>query len=167
MSFTIHDAQIRRDNCHDCKDPCAEHLAGAVDHADPCAACPRRVWHAWGACGQPQVERPVMVVPAAVAESSPRTALVRTLRAWRRAGIRLVGRQERRARASICGPCTYRITHARTGLWGCGAGCNCGSAAVSVARIDARCKPGNWPAQALQAPGSGGVQAGSPAPKTA
>lgn len=41
-------AQIRRDICADCKRECDVRLT--IDHGDPCASCPLRVWHAIGKC---------------------------------------------------------------------------------------------------------------------
>lgn len=138
MSFTAHDAQIRVDNCGDCKDPCEDYKAGRIDHGDPCAACPRRIWHAWGNCGQAGRAAPML-------PPSTTPPLLRTVRGWKRAGIRLVSRSERRQRGPICAGCDYVIRHPN-GLVGCGAGCNCGAAAVSVMRQDAACKRKLWPA---------------------
>jgi len=41
-------AQVRRDACSDCKLACD--VRSTINHADPCAACPARVWHAMGRC---------------------------------------------------------------------------------------------------------------------
>jgi hypothetical protein len=40
--------QIRRDICKDCARACD--VRDTIDHADPCAACPERIWHAHGNC---------------------------------------------------------------------------------------------------------------------
>jgi len=39
---------IRRDICKDCARACD--VRDTIDHADPCAACPERIWHAHGNC---------------------------------------------------------------------------------------------------------------------
>jgi len=43
--------QIRRDICKDCSLACK--VRESINHADPCAACPSRVWHSVGRCEQP------------------------------------------------------------------------------------------------------------------
>lgn len=139
-------AQIRRDICGDCRDGCDEQRAGRIDHADPRTACPRRIWHAWGDCAaaaRPEVV-PTVSLPAHLAPSRWQ-ALLRTLRGWRRAGIRWVGRERRSAILPICRGCEWHRVHARTGLVSCGRGCNCGRASVAVIREGAECQAGNWP----------------------
>ena len=39
---------IRRDICQGCELACA--VRASIAHADPCAACPTNVWHAFGNC---------------------------------------------------------------------------------------------------------------------
>lgn len=46
------EVQVRRDICQGCASPCPEHQAGQIAHADPCAECPRREWHAHGDCAE-------------------------------------------------------------------------------------------------------------------
>lgn len=41
--------QVRADICGDCPAPCERQRDGDF-HATPCAACPVRRWHQWGAC---------------------------------------------------------------------------------------------------------------------
>ncbi|WP_442891177.1 hypothetical protein [Congregicoccus parvus] len=36
--------QSRRDACTHCPAPCEPFAAGAIDHEDPCAACPAGLW---------------------------------------------------------------------------------------------------------------------------
>lgn len=135
---------IRRDICGECGEGCK------VDHADPCASCYRRIWHARTNCHA--VARPVPAASVPVAPVQPASQL-RTVRAWRRMGYRLVSRAERRQRGPICAGCVHVIRHAN-GLLGCNAGCNCGAAAVSVMRTDARCKERKWLAAVVQASGN-------------
>jgi hypothetical protein len=72
MSFTTHDAQIRDDNCEDCVDPCEDQKAGRIDVNDPCAACPRRKWGAWGNCqstsGPLAVPAPNLSIPVGLGD---------------------------------------------------------------------------------------------------
>ena len=39
---------IRRDICQSCERACE--VRATISHADPCAACPTNVWHAFGNC---------------------------------------------------------------------------------------------------------------------
>ncbi|MDF3059722.1 MAG: hypothetical protein K0R17_3937 [Rariglobus sp.] len=129
MSFTIHDRQIRVDNCGDCKDPCEEQKAGLIDHADPCARCPRGIWHAWGRCGT--VARPVDIVPSAPAPAvqiqPAGPSLKRRLVAYKRAGLRLLSGRDRHPRSATCAVCPHAIPTSHTGLYGCANRCRvCG-----------------------------------------
>ncbi len=47
--------QVRRDICKDCTRACD--VRDSINHADPCAACPLRVWHAMGDCERDQTDR--------------------------------------------------------------------------------------------------------------
>jgi hypothetical protein len=141
MSFHPEDIQIRRDICGDCGEGCQ------IDHADPCAACYRHIWHTWSGCAQGVRPAPAPVAnPPAQPVARPRS-IFRTLRAWHRMGIKLVGRMERRARAAHCRPgegpaCPNAAVDAITGLPACRGGCGCGAAGVTIYRRDAGCVVG-------------------------
>lgn len=48
--MTPDDSQVRRDICKDCKLACD--VRAAINHADPCAECPFRVFHRHSDCGK-------------------------------------------------------------------------------------------------------------------
>jgi hypothetical protein len=135
---------VRRAHCAACVGKCWAFNTGRVAFGDPAAGCSRQIW------ARPL--GPVVVPPSTVpviAAQPVQASLLRTVRGWKRAGIRLVDRSERRQRGPICAGCDYVIRHPN-GLVGCGAGCNCGAAAVSVMRQDAACKRKLWPASIMQ-----------------
>lgn len=46
----LENIQVRRDICRGCKRDCD--VRDVINHANPCAECPQRVWHAMGRCEQ-------------------------------------------------------------------------------------------------------------------
>ena len=132
----------RRALCAACQGKCWTFTAGKLEPANPAAGCPRRIWEGGMPAGPVSLPPAPVVAPVDVMPTE--VSLRRVLRGWRRAGLRLVTRAQRRHRAAICAGCEHVRKDARTGLVGCGAGCNCGAAGVSIYRADAKCKLGKW-----------------------
>lgn len=158
MSFTVHDAQIRRDNCADCKAPCEEHRAGLIDHTDPCAACPRRVWHPWGNCGVEAEQLHAAIAQVSpvppVAPPAPRgPSIPRRVRGYKRVGWPLVSGPARHARRDACAGCVHAQPTSCRGVYACALWCHvCGQSGPSDIRMlvpTTMCKLGLWPAPAL------------------
>jgi len=63
--------QIRRDICKDCKLACD--VRETINRADPCVACPQRVWHAMGRCeqAQPATSTAIRSLSGSIAVPSP------------------------------------------------------------------------------------------------
>lgn len=147
VSFTIHDAQIRRDNCGDCKAPCEDQRAGRIDHADPCAACPRRIWHAWGNC-QAEAPAPAVGTPAP-AIMPPAPSIPRRVRGYKRAGRPLLAGPARHVRRDACAGCINARPTSCRGVYACALWCHvCGQSGPTDIRMlqpSTKCDRGLWP----------------------
>jgi len=148
VSFTADDAQIRRDNCGDCKAPCVEHQGGLIDHADPCAACPRRVWHAWGTCSD-GLRPEVLPARTESAHVMLTPQLPRQARAYIAAGL-MVTTSERHGRRDACAVCLHKRPTEHRGLYRCAhRSCGCGGGdELRMVMPSSVCKAGNWPVRA-------------------
>ena len=146
MSFTVHDAQIRVDNCDDCKDPCEAQKAGKIDHSDPCAACPRRIWHAWGNCAAAaRVE-----IPAAAPTRPPSVVRqaatgVTSFTRWVAAGRPKTPADALAMREGKCRACVDWDAKGFAGLGRCR---RCGCSGIKLTWATEACPKGEWAAVA-------------------
>lgn len=121
--------QVRIDTCQDCKLACE--VRGVINHADPCAECPARVWHAHGDC-----ENPPLPSLVAMAGNAAQAAVEEALAIAR--GDAAPAIEDIAARLSLCQACAqYRPADERC------AACGCYLALKTAARA-ARCPLGKW-----------------------
>lgn len=73
MAMIPEEVVIRKEICRTCKAQCPEYVAGQIDHANPCVACPVNIWHAFEGPGCVKVEEPSVAPEPAVIE--PRFAM--------------------------------------------------------------------------------------------
>jgi hypothetical protein len=131
--MTPDDIQVRRDICQGCKLDCPERAT--ISHADPCEACPRRVWHAWGDCA-----RVTAPTPAEMAANAARSGA-----RWMAAGLPIVSRSIYRVRLTLCRACPHWSDGARLGLGKCNApGCGCTKLKLRLATERCPLNPPRW-----------------------
>lgn len=145
--MTALDVQARRDICADCTHPCEEARAGRIEVRDPCAACPRRIWHAHDDCA----EGAGALVEEASATPQPPipgawTRLRQRVRGYRLLG-QMVGPAERHARREACAGCSAGRPTAIRGLYRCThRACGCGGGdELRMVMPGSACKAGKWP----------------------
>lgn len=146
--MTTADAHIRFDICRDCKRACE--VRATINHADPCTACPLRVWHRHSACDQIDTppEHPTSTSsPSKVVAHRKSCSLLRRFRAYLRSGFPLVDAKTRRLRRDACSTCELRKESSHNGLYGCASrSCGCiGGDELRMAYPNAKCALLKWP----------------------
>lgn len=92
--------KIRERACHTCKNQCDEYKSGSINHRDPLASCPLRVWPAVEAVEAPVA--PSGEVPPAGMEIEPmlghQPGAVLKWAIWKLTGVRACGQCSDRSR---------------------------------------------------------------------
>jgi len=139
-------AEVRREVCGRCDEPCPAYRAGQIDHADPAAECPRAWsgrWGCYGACGDPQIARPS--VASAPQWPAKARRLAAALVRWARGGFGLVERRARAQRRAACEACDLYRPSGNLGFGECRHPA-CGCTRLKRWLPGERCPAGKWPA---------------------